>query len=119
MDTRPIPETRWRTRTLQFSPNGIGLHFWAKGWGVHKQMPYIKCEEAIQYHSPEESAKLLLDFVGRQKLDFLYFRTILMTPSEHRQLFELVNASPKGKDVEFVDPYTLFLLVKEASTSKS
>ena len=103
----------------QFSPNGIGLHFWAKGWGVHKGMPYIKCEEAIQYHSPDDSANRLLDFVGRQKLDFLYFRTILMTPSEHKRLFDLVMASPKGKDVEFVDPYTLFLLIKQASSSKA
>ena len=54
-----------------------------------------------------------------EKLDFLYFRTILMTPSEHRPLFDLVKASPKGKDVEFVDPYTLFLLIKQASASKT
>ena len=42
-----------------------------------------------------------------------------MTPSEHQRLFDLVKASPKGKDVEFVDPYTLFLLIKQASTSKA
>jgi hypothetical protein len=103
----------------EFSQNGIGLHFWSKGWGVHKGMPYIKCEEAIQYHNPEESARLLLKFVGRKKPDFLYFRTILMTPSEHKQLFDLVKASPQGKDVEFVDPYTLFLLIKEASAGRA
>ena len=39
-----------------------------------------------------------------------------MTPSEHKRLFELVKASPQGKGVEFVDPYTLFLLIKQAST---
>jgi len=77
----------------QFSSNGIGLHFWSNGWGVHKGMPYIKCEEAIQYHTPEESASLLLRFVGSKNPDFLYFRTILMTPSEHKRLFELVKAS--------------------------
>jgi hypothetical protein len=82
-------------------------------------MPYIKCEEAIQYHSPEESAKLLLKFVDSKKPNFLYFRTILMTPSEHKQLFDLVKASPQGKDVEFVDPYTLFLLIKVASSGRA
>ena len=82
-------------------------------------MPYIRCEEAIQYHTPEESAKLLLEFVKPKKLDFLYFRTILMTPSEHKRLFELVKASPRGQDVEFVDPYTLFLLIRQASSERT
>jgi len=105
--------------SAQFSSNGIGLHFWSNGWGVHKGMPYIRCEEAIQYHTPEESASLLLRFVGSKKPDFLYFRTILMTPCEHKRLFELVKASPKGKDMEFVDPYTLFLLIKKVSVTKA
>ena len=28
-------------------------------------------------------------------------------------MFDLAKASPKGKDIEIVDPYTLFLLIKE------
>jgi hypothetical protein len=99
-----------------FSQNGIGLHY-VEGWGVRKGMPHIYVEEGIQYHTPEESAARLLALVGRKQPDFLYFRTILMTPSEHKKLFDMVKSSPKGKDVEFVDPYTLFLLIKTKAAS--
>jgi hypothetical protein len=95
-----------------FSPNGLGLQY-GKGWGVYHGTPFIQVEESIQYHNPEESARLLLRLVKKKRPDFLYFRTILMTPSEHRKMFDLVKSSPEGKDVEFVDPYTLFLLIKQ------
>jgi len=100
-----------------FSQNGVGLQY-VKGWGVHKGMSHIYVEEGIQYHTPEESAARLLRLVKTKRPDFLYFRTILMTPSEHKKLFDAVKSSPKGKDVEFVDPYTLFLLIKTAATAK-
>lgn len=59
-------------------------------------MPYAKVEESIQYHDPAESAKRLLRLTGRKKPDFLYFRTILMTHSEHKKMFDQVKSSQEG-----------------------
>lgn len=101
----------------KFSQSGVGLQY-VKGWGVHKRMPHIHVTQSIQYHTPKESAALLLSLVRTERPEFLYFRTILMTPTEHKELFDTVKSSPKGKDVEFVDPYTLFLLAKTQAMSK-
>lgn len=94
-DTRPTLRGRLKQLTLHFSGSGIGLQY-AQGWGIVNGIPYAKVEESIQYHDPAESAKRLLRLTGRKKPDFLYFRTILMTHSEHKKMFDQVKSSQEG-----------------------
>lgn len=98
-----------------FSPGGVVLQFGDR-WGVHKRMPFIRMDQDIQYHSPEDSAGRILAKISMKKPEFFIFRTILMTPSDHRKMFDAVKAKVRSQDVEIVDPYTLLLLVKHHAT---
>lgn len=93
-----------------FSPNGIVAQKIGR-WGVHKRMPYIRMSDDLN-GPPEESAKLVLSRLSEQKPEFFIFRDILWSPTNQKKLFDAVKASPAGKDVEIVDPYTLFLLIR-------
>ncbi len=98
-----------------FSSNGVVLQF-GNRWGVHKVMPLIKMDQDIQYHPPEEAARRILAKISTKKPEFFIFRTILMTPSDHKKMFDAVKAKVQSQDVEIVDPNTLLLLIKQHAT---
>lgn len=94
-----------------FSPNGIVAQK-IERWGTFKGMPFIQMGMDLNW-KPEESAKKILQQIGKSKPEFFIFRTILWSPSAHKQLFDALKGSPHGKDVEIVDPYTLFMLIRQ------
>ena len=96
----------------EFSPRGIVAQKIDR-WGMHKGMPFIRMSDDL-VGSPEESAKVVLGRVGTEMPEFHIFRDILWSPTNQKKLFDAIKASPKGKDVEIVDPYTLFLLLQAA-----
>jgi hypothetical protein len=99
-----------------FSPDGIVAQK-IKPVGMFKDMPFVRMNYDLN-GSPEECAKTLVSRIKSDKPEFLVFRTILWGASGHKKLFETVKASEKGGEVEFVDPYTFFLLVKQQHKGK-
>jgi hypothetical protein len=103
-----------------FSPNGIVAIKLPAQWGVIWGMPYARLSADIGVGgSPGPAAKMVLDRIGGQKPEFYVFRTILWKPTDIKTLYELIKSSPKGADIEIVDPYTLMLLIKQHSEQNS
>jgi hypothetical protein len=96
-----------------FSPNGIVAQK-IERVGVYKGMPFIRMSYDL-VGRPEESAQVVLSRLTDEKPGFFVFRTILWSPTAHKRLFEAIKES--GKDVEIVDPYTLFLLIEQATSN--
>ena len=94
-----------------FSQSGIVAQKIGR-WGVYKGMPFIRMDLDLT-GTPEESADMVLGRAAEQRPEFFIFRTILWSPSAHKKMFDAIKASPKGADVEIVDPYTLMLLVRQ------
>lgn len=85
--------------------------------GMFKDMPFVRMNYDLN-GNPEECAKTVVSRIRAGKPQFLIFRTILWSPGGHKKLFEAVKASEKGPEVEIVDPYTFFLLVKQQHGGK-
>ena len=100
----------------EFSPDGIVAQKIGR-WGVRKGMPYLRMDYDL-VHSPEQSAQVVLSRITDDKPGFYIFRDILWTPTAQKQLFETIKASPKGADIEIVDPYTLMLLIKQNGAAR-
>jgi len=100
-----------------FSPNGIAAQK-IERWGVHKGMPFLRMDLDLG-GTPEQSAEVVLSRIGEKKPEFFIFRTILWSPAKHKSLFDLIRNSKKGKDVEIVDPYTLFQLIGHCAGNDS
>ena len=96
-----------------FSKNGIVAQK-IERTGIYKGMPFVRMNYDL-VGRPEESAQVVLSRLTGEKLGFFVFRTILWSPTAHKRLFEAIKES--GKDVEIVDPYTLFLLVEQATSN--
>ncbi len=95
----------------QFSPSGIVAQRLPSRQGIHNGMPYLTMDMDM-VGGPEASAQVILDRLRDTKAQFMIFRTILWSPSSHKALMDAVKRAPAGKDVEFVDPYSLMLLLK-------
>lgn len=93
-----------------FSPSGI-VGQKVDPLGVYKGMPFLRMTSDLG--SAESSANLIRMSAGGQHPEFFMYRDILWSPSSQKKMMDLVKDSPDGKDVEFVDPYTLMLLVKQ------
>ncbi|MHB1000527.1 MAG: GxGYxYP domain-containing protein [Armatimonadota bacterium] len=79
---------------------------------MYKDMPVVSMSWYLP--SVDESIKLMPDAVNaKEKPNFSAFRTVLWSATEHKKLMDGVKSSKTGGDVEFVDPYTLMLLVKQ------
>lgn len=94
-----------------FSPKGIVAQK-IDPVGMHKEMPFIRMSDDL-VHSAEVSAQVVLGRLGKESPEFFIFRNILWTPSKQKAMFDAIKASPEGANVELVDPYTLFLLIKQ------
>ncbi|MDD3469298.1 MAG: GxGYxYP family putative glycoside hydrolase [Thermoguttaceae bacterium] len=110
----PKTDEAMRRAYATFSPEGVVLHQ-ATGWGMTDQQPWIQMQYDL--YEVDAGASQILSDVRADGTQFLMYRTILWSPSKLRAMFEKVNADPKyGQRIEFVDPYTLFLLMRQAAT---
>jgi hypothetical protein len=95
----------------RFSPGGVVAQKIEPRF-LHQGVPFLRMGPDLDHGDLDKAVDQVLAGVGSDAPDFHIFRTILWTPSEHQRLFNAVRA--KARDVEFVDPYTLFLLLKTA-----
>lgn len=77
---------------------------------LHQGVPFLRMDCDLDHGNLDNAAKQILNSVSRDKPDFKIFRSILWSPGEHKKLFDAVRA--RNQDIEIVDPYTLFLLLK-------
>lgn len=95
----------------KFSPDGVIVQQ-VRDPGVYKGLPFV----SMSWYLPslEDSIRLMPGaLAGKDKPKFHAFRTVLWSATDHKKLMDGVKASPEGADIEFVDPYTLMLLVKQ------
>ncbi|MCY2954093.1 MAG: GxGYxYP family putative glycoside hydrolase [Planctomycetota bacterium] len=96
---------------MKFSPDGC-LFQHSNPTGLHRNtMPYAKMAWDLDGPSKTAAPKII-ELIGSKRPSFTPIRTILKTPTWHKQTMDLAAQSPQGKDLRFVDPYTFFMLVK-------
>lgn len=91
-----------------FSPDGFVAQKIAPH-GLWHQTPFLRMSSDL-YRPIEKAAEVVLKDVPNEKPSFHLYRTILWAPDDHKKLFDLLKS--KNPEIEIVDPYTLFLLVK-------
>ncbi|HSV74644.1 MAG TPA: hypothetical protein VLH79_12870 [Chthonomonadales bacterium] len=94
----------------RFSPSGI-IGQKVPRLGMHGDMPILRMEHDV--YSVEQAKQVLLSRAGRRTPEFFAYRNILWAPTSQKQWVDAVRADPAGATVEFVDPYTLLLLVRQ------
>jgi hypothetical protein len=96
----------------KFSPDGIVRHV-LPGRGLHNStLPYLSMVEVALDPNPERAGSQVAGLVGKNLPDFLPLRTILCSPTWHKQTMEFARLGSNGDKLRFVDPYTFFLLLK-------
>lgn len=93
-----------------FSPDGI-IGQKVPRVGMHKGMPVLRMSDDL--NDPTSGTQTILAHCGVNRPEFFVYRTILWSPSNLKKMMDQVKQAPDGGDVEFVDPYTLMLLVKQ------
>jgi hypothetical protein len=63
-------------------------------------------------NSPEEAVRFILRQTSAQGVEFRIYRTVLKTPTWHKELFEMLKKSALRDRLEIVDPYSLMVLLK-------
>ncbi|MCX7426703.1 MAG: GxGYxYP family putative glycoside hydrolase [Planctomycetia bacterium] len=103
--------TRGLDAYLQFSPDGI-VGQKIPQQGLHRDtMPMIRMRLDL-YGSPPEAGRQLAGLVGEELPQFMVIRTILQSPTWHKETMAHAQRAPKGDRLRFLDPYTFFLLLK-------
>lgn len=96
---------------LEFSPDGIVAQK-IPPRGLHRgTMPFIRMGMDLDGDPPAAGAAVA-GLVAKDLPRFAVIRTILKSPTWHRQTMERAAAAPGGDRIRFVDPYTFFLLLK-------
>ncbi|MFV2066207.1 MAG: hypothetical protein ACC645_04450 [Pirellulales bacterium] len=95
---------------LQFSPDGIvGQKIVPQG--LHRgTMPMLRMKLDL-YGDPPDAGRRITSLVTADVPQFMCIRTILRSPTWHKQTMEHAEQAAPGK-IRFVDPYTFFLLLK-------
>lgn len=104
---------------LKFSPDGfIGQKIPAQG--VHREtMPFIRMgADFHQVPVADAAERIVAAAGGLVGPRFMPLRTILKSPSWHKEVMEAVAASPGGERVRFLDAYSFMLLLKTFEQSK-
>ncbi|MEA3366273.1 MAG: hypothetical protein U9Q79_11600, partial [Candidatus Hydrogenedentes bacterium] len=100
---------------LEFSPDGI-VGQKIPPQGVHRNvMPYVRMKLDL-HGAPPDAGATIASLAGVNMPKFLFIRTILKSPSWARETMQAAVAG--NPSVEFVDPYTFFLLVKAYERTK-
>jgi hypothetical protein len=94
-----------------FSPDGIGTHF-TRGPGLHAGIP--TCPERDLPDEVPKAAAVIGEAAGQQKgaPGFLWARSILKSPGWYAQLSEGLRKAYPDLEIEVVDPYTFFGLIR-------
>jgi len=79
--------------------------------GMHGSMPILQMESDL--NDPASGAATVLAHCSLNQPEFFMYRTILWSPTDLKKMMDRVHQSTEGERVEFVDPYTLMLLVKQ------
>ena len=93
----------------RFSPGGVVAQKVPERSLVHG-MPLLRMDADLP--DPQQGAKSIIAAFPNSRLGpcFRIFRTILWTPSMHKQMFDAVRQ--QRPDIEFVEPHTLFELLR-------
>ena len=86
--------------------------------GVFDGMPFMQMTQVPDV-SPAAMAKAILRQTTASGLQFRIYRTVLKTPTWHKQLYEMLKKSAIGDRIEIVDAYSLMLLIKENQSGGS
>ena len=101
----------------RFSNGGIGTHNSAKPWGVSPEgVPFARVRDVGHESYPVSKGVDHAIRLIEPGLNFRILRTILNTPSWHRDVMGGVAASQQGKDVRFVSAPVFFELIRKASS---
>lgn len=94
-----------------FSPDGM-IYQHSDLAGLYKgEFPYVKMTWDV--YDPKDGAEIMLRNLTQNRPEFFSYRTILWTPTNLKKMMDLVKADRKARDVEFVDPHSMMLLVKQ------
>lgn len=94
---------------MRFSPDGI-VGQKMPPVGLHRDtMPYIRMQMDLDGNPAQAGAKIA-SLAGINTPKFMFIRTILKSPSWHRDT--MAAAQAEASNLRFVDPYTFFLLLK-------
>ena len=93
----------------RFSPGGVVAQKIPERSLVHG-VPFLRMGTDLP--DPQQGARLIMAAFspGRPSPDFRIFRSILWTPTMHKQMFDAVRK--QRPDIEFVEPHTLFDLLR-------
>lgn len=95
---------------MRFSPDGIvGQKIPPQGV-FRDTMPFIRMKTDL-YGAAGDVGKRIASMAGSIRPKFMFLRTILQSPSWHKTAMDTARAN--NSNIEFVDPYTFFLLLKE------
>jgi len=114
----PSMEQRGLDAYATFSPDGLMLSSNDKLVGLHHgTMPFIRHRLDLG-GSPAQAGATLAARLAEEKnsftggAQFLMARTILKSPTWHAETMAAAQAAPEGRQIQFVDAYTFFLLLK-------
>jgi len=92
-----------------FSPDGIAAQK-VPDVGMHDNMPIKRMDLDVLPDDAKQAAARILSFVKGEPPQFLYFRSILQTPTWHKTVF--AELSSARDDFFLLDPYSFFLLLR-------
>ncbi len=97
----------------RFSPDGVVGQKTPRE-AMHGDMPVMRMEYDI--YDVQAGSEVILARAGDTAPRFFMYRTILWSPTQLKDLMDRVRSDPRGRDIEFVDPHTLLLLLKQHLT---
>lgn len=108
----PAMNAQVKAAYAQFSPDGMVAQKIPLE-GVFAGMPFLRMGNLPgNSGTPAEAARAIIQQTSARGAQFRIYRTILKTPSWHKELFELLKHSAQGSRIKIVDPYALMLLLK-------
>ena len=111
-----------RSVYAKFSPDGIVLHQGGQE-GLTDGMPWIAMRRDLPSGKEvKEAISIVLDDTPPRTEEPLFrtYRTVIWNPTELKALYDGILADPeKGGEIEIVDPYSFFLLLKQAKLHPS
>jgi hypothetical protein len=109
----PAMDARVKAAYAQFSPDGMVAQK-IPLQGVFAGMPFLRMGNLPgNSGTPAEAARAIIQQTSARGAQFRIYRTILKTPSWHKELFELLKHSAQGSRIKIVNPYALMLLLKD------
>ena len=107
----------------KFSPDGLMIETTSTSFGLvglhDGSLPYIRHRLDLD-GTPAQAGVTVVNQVAAEKKSFgehpqfLMARTILKSPTWHAETMAAAKAAPGGAQIEFVDTYSFFLLLKTA-----